>query len=240
MHIIPWALLALTVTTRCTGQENYVQERDAMVRDQLEARDIDDRAVLAAMRNVRRHEFVPMMLRLRAYADHPLPIGNQQTISQPYIVALMTQLAEVSANDTVLEVGTGSGYQAAVLAEIVDQVYTIMIIPVGPRSQVQSLRRIRKARDGSTIERRNNSCRVRTPNERIKISDAPPRTLNSANFPSCLARDSICAHGPGPPRRQRPVFTKVSSKNHVCDPTRRLFGLTSKCDFCETAVSLVG
>lgn len=218
MRITPWALLAFTVVTatRCTGQEDYVQERDAMVRDQLEARDIQDPAVLEAMRNVPRHEFVPTMLRVRAYADHPLPIGNDQTISQPYIVALMTQLAEISANDTVLEVGTGSGYQAAVLAELAEQVYTIeiisaladsarerlsslgydnvtvragdgylgweehapfdailvtaaapevplplmeqlkpggiMIIPVGPRSQVQSLRLIRKAKDGSTTD----------------------------------------------------------------------------------------
>ena len=220
MHITSWAhltlmaLMALMAATRCTGQEDYVEERRAMVRDQLEARDIDDPTVLEAMAAVRRHEFVPTMLETRAYADHPLPIGNQQTISQPYIVALMTQLADVSANDVVLEVGTGSGYQAAVLAEIVDQVYTIeiiselatsarerltslgydnvsvragdgylgwkekapfdailvtaaatevpqplveqlkpggiMIIPVGPRSQVQSLRRIQKAEDGST------------------------------------------------------------------------------------------
>jgi protein-L-isoaspartate(D-aspartate) O-methyltransferase len=214
MHFIAWLVVALVVAPRCSGQEDYARAREAMVREQLEARDIDDPAVLDAMRRVARHELVPAVLRSQAYADHPLPIGNGQTISQPYIVALMTQLAEVDSGDVVLEVGTGSGYQAAVLAEIVDHVYTIeiiselaatarerlaslgydnvsvkagdgylgweehapfdailvtaaapevppplveqlkpggvMIIPVGPVSRVQSLRRIEKAADGTT------------------------------------------------------------------------------------------
>jgi protein-L-isoaspartate(D-aspartate) O-methyltransferase len=81
------------------------------------------------MGRVPRHLFVPEALRFRAYADHPLPIGNGQTISQPYIVALMTQLAELESDDVVLEVGTGSGYQAAVLSEIVREVFTIEIVP---------------------------------------------------------------------------------------------------------------
>ncbi len=89
---------------------------------------IKDEAVIQAMGTVPRHLFVPEMYLDQAYANHPLPIGFGQTISQPYIVALMTEAAEVSSGDTVLEVGTGSGYQAAVLAEIVDQVYTIEII----------------------------------------------------------------------------------------------------------------
>lgn len=210
------ALLSLVVATRCAGEQDYAEARREMVREQLEARDIEDPAVLDAMERVPRHEFVPSALRFRAYSDHPLPIGNQQTISQPYIVALMTQLADLSPDDVVLEVGTGSGYQAAVLAEIVHEVYTIeiiselaetarerldrleydnvevragdgylgweehapfnailvtaaapeippplleqlapggrMVIPVGPRSEVQSLRLIRKAEDGTTTE----------------------------------------------------------------------------------------
>jgi protein-L-isoaspartate(D-aspartate) O-methyltransferase len=94
-----------------------------------------DPAVLAAIRAVPRHEFVPPAYREYAYADRPLPIGEGQTISQPYIVALMTDLAAAGPDSTVLEVGTGSGYQAAVLAEIVDHVYTIEIVaPLGEQA----------------------------------------------------------------------------------------------------------
>ena len=99
-----------------------------MVRDQLRGRDIDDPVVLEAMKEVPRHEFVAKELRELAYSDQPLPIESGQTISQPYIVALMTQLAEPKADSKVLDVGTGSGYQAAVLAEIADQVNSIEII----------------------------------------------------------------------------------------------------------------
>jgi protein-L-isoaspartate(D-aspartate) O-methyltransferase len=204
---------------RCTsqGEETYDEPRRRMVEEQLRGRDIEDPRVLAAMGRVPRHLFVPAALRFRAYADHPLPIGNGQTISQPYIVALMTQLAEVEPDDVVLEIGTGSGYQAAVLSEIAKEVYTIeivpdlaetakarlaelgyrdvtvrtgdgylgwkekapfdailvtaaapevppplveqlapgaiLVIPVGPQSQVQSLLRIQKAADGTTVTR---------------------------------------------------------------------------------------
>jgi protein-L-isoaspartate(D-aspartate) O-methyltransferase len=103
-------------------------EREAMVHQQLAARDIRDPAVLAAMRRVPRHVLIPNEWRALAYADHPLPIGHDQTISQPYIVAAMTQAAGLEGGETVLEVGTGSGYQAAVLAEIVAKVYTIEIV----------------------------------------------------------------------------------------------------------------
>lgn len=105
------------------------QDRADMVKLQIEARGIQNGSVLQAMRNVKRHEFVPPELQSLAYADQPLPIGEDQTISQPYIVALMTELLELRPSDRVLEIGTGSGYQAAVLAEIVKDVYTIEIIP---------------------------------------------------------------------------------------------------------------
>ncbi|MDO9573052.1 MAG: protein-L-isoaspartate(D-aspartate) O-methyltransferase [Candidatus Omnitrophota bacterium] len=99
-----------------------------MVEEQIERRGITDRGVLDAMRKVERHLFVPAYLRNAAYEDRPLPIGHGQTISQPYIVAYMTQAARVGSNDRILEIGTGSGYQAAVLAEIAKEIYTIEIL----------------------------------------------------------------------------------------------------------------
>lgn len=105
----------------------YAPERAQMVSRQIAERGVSDERVLAAMRKVPRHEFVPESEKRSAYHDTPLPIGEGQTISQPYIVALMTELARPARNHRVLEVGTGSGYQAAVLAEIVEHVYSIEI-----------------------------------------------------------------------------------------------------------------
>jgi protein-L-isoaspartate(D-aspartate) O-methyltransferase len=102
--------------------------RGRMVEDQIAARGIHDPRVLTALREVPRHEFVPPELRALAYEDHPLPIGHDQTISQPFIVAAMTELAELEPGDSVLEIGTGSGYQAAVLAALVRNVYSIEIV----------------------------------------------------------------------------------------------------------------
>jgi protein-L-isoaspartate(D-aspartate) O-methyltransferase len=103
----------------------YERQREEMVRHQIEARGIKDPIVLSAFRSVPRHLFVSEALRDQAYGDYPLPIGEQQTISQPYIVAEMTQALELRKDDRVLEIGTGSGYQAAILAEVVYRVYTI-------------------------------------------------------------------------------------------------------------------
>jgi protein-L-isoaspartate(D-aspartate) O-methyltransferase len=103
----------------------FAANREKMVLEQLVARGIRDQRVLAAMRKVPRHKFVDSALADRAYEDYPLPIGFGQTISQPYIVALMTEALELGPKDTVLEIGTGSGYQAAILAEIVEKVYTV-------------------------------------------------------------------------------------------------------------------
>jgi len=102
--------------------------RAQMVREQIEARGIKDALTLQAMRKVRRHDFVPAGSGDAAYADHPLPIGHGQTISQPYIVAFMTEALALRGGEKVLEVGTGSGYQAAVLAEIAARVFTIEIV----------------------------------------------------------------------------------------------------------------
>ena len=109
-------------------QQDYTREREAMVKTQIQARGVKDSATLAAMRKVQRHKFIAANQVSSAYSDGPLPIGYGQTISQPYIVAYMTEIIKPKPNYKVLEVGTGSGYQAAVLGEIVRNVYTIEII----------------------------------------------------------------------------------------------------------------
>jgi len=109
-------------------EDSFAHSRKAMVRKQVEARGVRDPATLSAMGAVPRHEFVPKRIRHSAYEDYPLPIGLDQTISQPYIVALMTEALMLEPGDRVLEVGTGSGYQAAVLAEIAGEVFSIEIL----------------------------------------------------------------------------------------------------------------
>ena len=110
-------------------QEKFAQQREQMVETQLKSRDIQSERVLGAMKKVPRHLFMPESVRQYAYIDSPVPIGQGQTISQPYIVGLMTQTVDPQPGDRALEVGTGSGYQAAVLGELVQEVYTIEIIP---------------------------------------------------------------------------------------------------------------
>jgi protein-L-isoaspartate(D-aspartate) O-methyltransferase len=110
-------------------QKSFTARRLEMVQTQIAARGVENARVLTAMRTVLRHEFVPRGQIGSAYSDRPLPIGFGQTISQPFIVALMTELAQVRPGDKVLEIGTGSGYQAAVLAELTDQVYSVEIVP---------------------------------------------------------------------------------------------------------------
>jgi protein-L-isoaspartate(D-aspartate) O-methyltransferase len=112
-----------------TGEQRYGRERERMVAEQLVKRGIADPAVLEAMRNVSRHLFVDEALRDRAYGDHPLPIGDAQTISQPFIVARMTELLRLTGREKVLEIGTGSGYQAAVLSRLAARVCSIERIP---------------------------------------------------------------------------------------------------------------
>lgn len=104
------------------------QLRTLMVKTQIQDRGVSDQRVLNAMRSVKRHEFVPGMPVNEAYADHPLPIGNGQTISQPYIVALMTELCQLRGTEKVLEIGTGSGYQAAVLSLLAREVHSIELV----------------------------------------------------------------------------------------------------------------
>ena len=111
----------------CESPDPYAAARQRMVFHQLKARDITDTKVLSVMGKVKRHLFVNPSLASQAYSDHPLPIGEGQTISQPYIVALMTQVLDIKPEEKVLEIGTGSGYQAAVLSHFTDQVWSIEI-----------------------------------------------------------------------------------------------------------------
>lgn len=108
-----------------TQNDPFLPAREAMVRDQIEQRGIRDARLLSAFRHVPRHAFVPPELHAEAYNDHPLPIGQGQTISQPYIVAAMTNLLALRGSERVLEIGTGSGYQAAILGEMAAEVYSI-------------------------------------------------------------------------------------------------------------------
>lgn len=127
----PWLVMLTTLACGPAPEpdgEARARERERMVRDQIAARGIQDEKTLAAMKAVPRHLFVPPEVASEAYADHPLPIGHRQTISQPYVVAFMTEALGLDGDETVLEIGTGSGYQAAVLAEIVPRVYSIEIV----------------------------------------------------------------------------------------------------------------
>jgi protein-L-isoaspartate(D-aspartate) O-methyltransferase len=131
-------IIVFFIMAGCKGQntknnqetDDFKSHRLSMIETQIVSRGVKDEKTLNAMRDVPRHEFVPDNLRKMAYLDEPLPIGEDQTISQPYIVAYMTEQLALKPNDRVLEIGTGSGYQAAILAEIVDSVFTIEIVDV--------------------------------------------------------------------------------------------------------------
>jgi len=130
------AVLLLAALTLAAADDDFADARRRMVEQQIRARGIEDPAVLAALETVPRHLFVPADQRAQAYADHPLPIGAGQTISQPYMVALMTSLLGLKPGSKVLEVGTGSGFQAAVLSRIAGEVYTIEILkPLAERAR---------------------------------------------------------------------------------------------------------
>jgi protein-L-isoaspartate(D-aspartate) O-methyltransferase len=137
------ACLALAAAPHlAAAQDPHADDRRRMVEEQIAGRGVRDTATLRAMLAVPRHAFVPEALRASAYADIPLPIGYGQTISQPYIVAYMTEQLRLGRRSRVLEIGTGSGYQAAVLAELADEVYTVEIVPELAREAEARLRRL--------------------------------------------------------------------------------------------------
>lgn len=124
------------------GDNHWKKQRQQMVHQQIRARDVEQQKVINAMKSVPRHKFVPEQYKSISYSDRPLPIGEDQTISQPYIVAYMTEAIDPAADDKILEIGTGSGYQAAVLAELCKTVYTVEIRPVLAREAKQRLRKL--------------------------------------------------------------------------------------------------
>ncbi len=141
----PLLLIIMLVQSGCAHERDedwYTRKRNEMVLKQLKARDITDDRVLEVMGKVPRHLFVPDKYRHSAYDDHPLPIGYDQTISQPYIVAYMTQALKLQGDERALEIGTGSGYQAAVLAELCAQVYSIEIVPQLAQSAAKRLKNL--------------------------------------------------------------------------------------------------
>ncbi len=142
-----WSLLACAVlgaawALPAGAADPFAAARQEMVQTQIKARGVRDPAVLKAMATVPRHEFVPLPWRKQAYQDHPLPIGHGQTISQPFIVAVMSEALQVKPGQKVLEIGTGSGYQAAVLAAMGARVYTVEIIPELVKRAGQTLKRL--------------------------------------------------------------------------------------------------
>lgn len=155
--------------------DEFAAAREGMVREQIAARGVRDPRVLAALRKVPRHLFVPVEQQPYAYVDSPLPIGYGQTISQPYIVAFMTEALELKPQDRVLEIGTGSGYQAAVLGELVREVYTIEIVdPLGKAAE----ERLRKLGYGNIHVRVGNGYRgwpEAAPFDAVIVTAAPER-----------------------------------------------------------------
>lgn len=142
MKTYPFIFIMIMGSLSIDQGDRFEAARNKMVATQIESRGVRNKAVLYAMRKVPRHLFVPREYEREAYGDYPLPIGYGQTISQPYIVAYMTEVVKPSKNKKALEIGTGSGYQAAVLAELVDKVYTIEIVPELAKESAERLKKL--------------------------------------------------------------------------------------------------
>ena len=172
-QILP-ILMAAAAMSGLRGADPYLQERRRMVQEQIGARGISNPEVLRAMRETPRHLFVPPALAPMAYGDRPLPIGYGATISQPYVVAWMTALLDAGKKDRVLEIGTGSGYQAAILAQRASHVYTIEIVPELAQSARETLRELGypnvSVRQGDGYK----GWPEEAPFDRIIVTAAPP------------------------------------------------------------------
>jgi protein-L-isoaspartate(D-aspartate) O-methyltransferase len=176
-------VLAVSAALTCgafwqpASEEIQLARRIEMVASQIEGRGVKHKGVLAALRKVPRHRFVPALWQGEAYADGPLPIGDGQTISQPYIVALMTELIEPTTKMRVLEIGTGSGYQAAVLAECVGEVDTIEVVPaLGARAR-RLLRELGYQKIQVRVGDGYEGWPERAPYDAILLTAAPPNDV---------------------------------------------------------------
>ena len=168
------AALQLLTAALLLADPDYRADRERLVRESMEARGIRDPAVLRAMRDTPRHEFMPNEVRKFAYEDRPVPIGYGQTISQPSLVAFMTETLDLSKDHRVLEIGTGSGYQAAVLSLLAREVYTIEIVPPLAMSSAETLKRLGYR---NVFPREGNGYRgwpEKAPFDRIILTAAPP------------------------------------------------------------------
>jgi len=168
------AILALPLTTLLIADDPVTLQRERMVADQIESRGVRNPDVLRAMRSTPRHLFVPAGVRSMAYEDHPLPIGYGATISQPYIVALMTELLAPAKRRRVLEIGTGSGYQAAILGQLAAEVYTVEIVPELAQSAAKRLRELGYANVTVRLGDGSKGWPERAPFDGIVVTAAPP------------------------------------------------------------------
>jgi protein-L-isoaspartate(D-aspartate) O-methyltransferase len=195
------SVIGMRVDTAEVAEQEEIQEQQRlrMVRTQIERRGVSNKPVLDTMRKVPRHKFVPLRERRYAYADQPLPIGHGQTISQPYIVAFMTELLDPKPEHTVLEVGTGSGYQAAVLAELVSKVYTIEIIEALGKPAKERLEKLGYE------------------NIDVKVADGYHGWEEHAPFDSIIV---TCAASHVPP----PLIKQLKTGGKMCIPVGTVFG----------------
>lgn len=168
------AIPAVPMTTLLVADDPLTLHRERMVAEQIESRGVCNPEILRVMRATPRHLFVPTDVRSMAYGDHPLPIGHEATISQPYIVALMTDLLAPAKRHRVLEIGTGSGYQAAILGQLAAEVYTVEIVPELARSAAKALRELGytniTVRQGDGYK----GWPERAPFDSIMVTAAPP------------------------------------------------------------------
>lgn len=179
-----------------TTQDSYAAQRALMVEEQLRARGIYDASVLEAMLRIPRHEFISAEYRSQAYADHPIPIGEEQTISQPFIIALSLQALALQGTESVLEVGTGSGYQTALLAVIARRVYSIERYVSLARSAEAVLDRLGLSTVSVVVGDGSQGLREHAPYDGILVSAAAPRVPKSLLDQLCDAGRMVIPVGP--------------------------------------------
>ncbi|MDE0265077.1 MAG: protein-L-isoaspartate(D-aspartate) O-methyltransferase [Bryobacterales bacterium] len=206
--------LAVVACPAQSQREGWNSRRVRMVRQQIEARGVRDPRVLEAMRRVRRERFVPVSVRNYATSDTPLPIGFDQTISQPYIVAYMTELLELDGDHRVLEIGTGSGYQTAVLANLCDHVYSIEIVPELAERASQTLRDLGYGNVSLLTGDGYRGWPEHSPYDRIIVTAAPPE-LPQALVDQLATQGRLVAPVGGDPDSQKIVLVTKDARGNV-------------------------